>query len=398
MEKVKQWIVSHKLVSIIIASVLVVGITLAIVLPLTLVHNHAFNENWSTDATYHWHACADESCNEIADKEKHTFINKNDETHYWLECSVCGYQQEKIDATVSPEALANALQFKDATGVDYTNWEAVNFDNLSNRVTKKVKFTGNGYYRYNEKKLTSEALEGIYLNFNNDGVKTYAKYERNDLEDRWTKTLGNGNYSNLNTIAEGVIGVKSASSLTFNYNESSNTYSTTEAENEYASCEYILKFANGKLVGARIVTTITIGGNSSIRSDISWVISYGNATIEVPEDSEVITTVPYKTSGNKFLLENVNLVAGETKMFEFEIKADMLGSYDSSDVQVGFVAGEGETLPTLAFAVEDSEGVAINNDSGTNGFGYFEGLSVGKYIIKVTANEDCTGSLSVVFA
>ncbi len=397
MEKFKQWIVSHKLVSIIIASVLVVGITLAIVLPLTLVHKHAFNENWSTDATYHWHVCADESCNEIADKEKHTFVNKNDATYYWLECSVCGYQQEKINATVSSEALANALQFKDATGVDYTNWEAANFDNLSNKVTKKIKLTANGFYRYIEEKLASEPLEGMYLN---NGVLTYAKYERNDLEDRWTKTLGNGYYDNseLAAIATRLVGVKSVSTSTFSYNESNNTYSTTKAVNDNINDEYILKFANGKLVGVRTLRTRTIGENSSITSDISWTISYGNTTIEEPEDSEVITTVPYKTSGNKFLLENVNLVAGETKMFVFEVKADMLGSYDTSDVQVDVVAGEGETLPTLTIAIEDSEGVAITNDSATNGSGYFEGLSAGKYIVKITANEDCTGSLSIVFA
>lgn len=396
MEKFKQWIVSHKLVSIIIASVLVVGITLAIVLPLTLVHKHAFNENWSTDATYHWHVCADESCSEIADKGKHTFINKNDATYYWLECSVCGYQQEKINATVSSEALANALQFKDATGVDYTNWEAANFDNLSNKVTTKVKFTGDRYYRYVEG--TSAALEGMYLNFNNNGVLTHAKYERNDLEDKWTKTLGYANYSDLDTLAKGLVGVTSLSTLTFSYNGSNNTYSTTKAVDGNTNDEYILKFANGKLVGVRTLRTRTIGENSLIISDISWTISYGNTTIEEPEDSEVITTVPYKTSGNKFLLENVNLVAGETKMFVFEVKADMLGSSASGDVQVDVVAGEGETLPTLTIAIEDSEGVAITNDSATNGSGYFEGLSAGKYIVKITANEDCTGSLSIVFA
>lgn len=52
MEKFKNWIISHKLVSIIIASVLVVGVTLAIVLPLTLNKcNHEYD-----------HAC-DTTCN-----------------------------------------------------------------------------------------------------------------------------------------------------------------------------------------------------------------------------------------------------------------------------------------------------------------------------------------------
>lgn len=74
MEKIKQWIISHKLVSIIIASALVVCITLAIVLPLTLVKKHNFSETWTVDATHHWHLCTDEGCEKTKGKETHTFF------------------------------------------------------------------------------------------------------------------------------------------------------------------------------------------------------------------------------------------------------------------------------------------------------------------------------------
>lgn len=83
MEKFKQWIISHKVVSIAVASVLVVGITLAIVLPLTLLNKHTFSESWTVNSAYHWHACTDEGCNETKDKAEHDFDSER-------KCKVCG--------------------------------------------------------------------------------------------------------------------------------------------------------------------------------------------------------------------------------------------------------------------------------------------------------------------
>lgn len=103
MEKIKQWIVSHKLWSIVIASALVVCITLAIVLPITLSHKHSYSEDWSTDATYHWHACEGKKCDEIKDKAEHTYGNWSVKTAAGQgvdivkerTCEVCGCKQEQ---------------------------------------------------------------------------------------------------------------------------------------------------------------------------------------------------------------------------------------------------------------------------------------------------------------
>lgn len=45
--------------------------------------DHIYSDEWTTDATHHWHECADVNCTEIADKAEHTFENDV--------CSVCGY-------------------------------------------------------------------------------------------------------------------------------------------------------------------------------------------------------------------------------------------------------------------------------------------------------------------
>ena len=103
MEKIKQWIVSNKVWSIVIASVLVVAITLAIALPLALAHRHTYSEDWSHDASYHWHDCTGEKCDEYSEKSEHTYGEWTVTTPagYGVDivqvrtCSVCGYNQSK---------------------------------------------------------------------------------------------------------------------------------------------------------------------------------------------------------------------------------------------------------------------------------------------------------------
>ncbi len=101
MGKIKQWIVSNKVWSIVIASVLVVAIALAIALPLALSHRHTWT--WSHDTVYHWHACTGKKCDEITDKAEHTYGEWTVSTPagYGVDivkehsCTVCGYKQEQ---------------------------------------------------------------------------------------------------------------------------------------------------------------------------------------------------------------------------------------------------------------------------------------------------------------
>lgn len=66
-------------------------------------HAHEYDEKWTTDATNHWHVCADENCKEVSDKAAHTFgewtvktpadygVNRVEKRS----CSVCGYEDSK---------------------------------------------------------------------------------------------------------------------------------------------------------------------------------------------------------------------------------------------------------------------------------------------------------------
>ena len=51
-------------------------------------HVHAPADQWSSDDTYHWHAC--EGCTQQLDKDVHVFADEHDKSGHWQECTVCG--------------------------------------------------------------------------------------------------------------------------------------------------------------------------------------------------------------------------------------------------------------------------------------------------------------------
>ena len=83
--KISTWILAHKIIAIVVASVLVVGTTCAIVLPIAL-HEHSYATEWSSDAENHWHDATCKHEEEKSDLDAHTYTNACDTT-----CGVCEY-------------------------------------------------------------------------------------------------------------------------------------------------------------------------------------------------------------------------------------------------------------------------------------------------------------------
>lgn len=69
----KNWILTHKLLTVILACVIGVGAACAVAIPIALRHKHEFSAEWTTDENYHWHKCKDEKCKEVSDKAAHVF-------------------------------------------------------------------------------------------------------------------------------------------------------------------------------------------------------------------------------------------------------------------------------------------------------------------------------------
>ena len=99
--KIWTWILAHKIIAIVVASVLVVGTTCAIVLPIAL-HEHSYATEWSSDADNHWHDATCKHKEEKIDLAAHTYTNACDTT-----CDVCGYAR-----TVGAHVYDNACDNK----------------------------------------------------------------------------------------------------------------------------------------------------------------------------------------------------------------------------------------------------------------------------------------------
>ena len=82
--KIWTWILANKVIAIAAASVLVVGTTCAIVLPIAL-HDHSYAEEWSSDAESHWHDATCKHEEEKSDAAAHAYTNACD-----ADCDVCG--------------------------------------------------------------------------------------------------------------------------------------------------------------------------------------------------------------------------------------------------------------------------------------------------------------------
>ena len=127
----KSWILSHKMLAIILACVLGAGVICAVVLPITLAHKHEFSAEWTTDENYHWHKCKDEKCNEVSDKASHVFDEEivsemyfaSDATYtaaakYYKSC-ICGVKGTETFSHGSPlSAKANTIAFADGLTLD----------------------------------------------------------------------------------------------------------------------------------------------------------------------------------------------------------------------------------------------------------------------------------------
>ena len=106
------------ILSLAIMAMLIVGLTLT-----GCGKSHKYNENWSSDAENHWHACEDKNCDKKKDVATHTFNEgvitvepgigtKGVKTYT---CSVCNYQKTEEIPAIDHTHVAGSTWEKDAT-------------------------------------------------------------------------------------------------------------------------------------------------------------------------------------------------------------------------------------------------------------------------------------------
>ena len=120
-------------------------------------HKHTAVTEWSSDATYHWHVCEDEKCQEQLDKAEHTwdagvitkeatFLKDGEKTYT---CSVC--KRTKTEAVAYNYVDLNYVEKEDTQ--TYTKFTVTEAGTYYFRYEVKNCGFGNGYYWINMNKV-----------------------------------------------------------------------------------------------------------------------------------------------------------------------------------------------------------------------------------------------------
>lgn len=161
----KNWILTHKLLTVILACVIGAGAVCAVVLPITLRHEHKFSAEWTTDENYHWHECVGKKCKKVSDKAAHVFDKEKasetylasaatytDAARYYKSC-ICGVKgTETFSHGSSLSAKENVVGLKDGVTLGKT------YDGEAYTLSEEqISRNGNGAITFTYKLKDSEA-------------------------------------------------------------------------------------------------------------------------------------------------------------------------------------------------------------------------------------------------
>ena len=161
----KNWILTHKLLTVILACVIGAGAVCAVVLPITLKHEHKFSAEWTTDENYHWHECIGKKCKKVSDKAAHVFDKEEasetylasaatytDAARYYKSC-ICGVKgTETFSHGSSLSAKENVVGLKDGVTLGKT------YDGEAYTLSEEqISRNGNGAITFTYKLKDSEA-------------------------------------------------------------------------------------------------------------------------------------------------------------------------------------------------------------------------------------------------
>lgn len=266
---------------------LLLAICLVIPTMFTLVacgHKHTYGNDWSKDATYHWHVCTGKDCNET-EKAKHTYVTKHNDTQYWQECSVCGYAQEKVTGTVNEDEWKSALNFENVTNFNYRLIGDISIIDIKANATSAIKTN----HRVSTNKLVTKEIYAVEGTDDNQAIYTYKYNPKNESDlskDLWTKTKSSKPVAELFSLVNPKSGFSSmlGTKNSFEYNAETGIYESTDTVTySGVTANMKLKFANTKLVWYEYI--IATGSNEGSTGYCD--ISYDETEVELPTMTSV---------------------------------------------------------------------------------------------------------------
>ncbi len=130
-------------------------------------HTHAYESEWSHDATYHWHACEVEGCNKTSQKAKHSFVDDV--------CSVCSFERDN-SVPVPAKEWEDYFVFDNVTATRTIVQNTIGASHIEYTTVETMKQAGNEWLleRHSENPLGGgETVDVAYW----DGTQLYAEVE-----------------------------------------------------------------------------------------------------------------------------------------------------------------------------------------------------------------------------
>ena len=262
-------------------------------------HTHSFGEVWSKDNAYHWIACDDAECSEVADKTPHKWDNGT----VTLEATKTSKGLKNFTCKVCAHTKTQSFDYQPSTIVSDQEWEEAFYLGENYKIYCEQTFSESGIKKWTDKRA-GELLESIFESIPTIGeretVYNYAKIEGTQIL-KYTPSYNDSRefegykiYTSekeldeeLSEIVAIYIPVSLRDYEDYTYNEANETYECADGEVEGGSVTNIrLKFEDGKLISFRF--TMEIGSETAT---VSGTVTYGNAEVTLPSDEEIIEIV-----------------------------------------------------------------------------------------------------------
>ena len=298
-------------------------------------HKHTAVTEWSSDATYHWHVCEDEKCQEQLDKAEHTwdagvitkeatFLEDGEKTYT---CSVC--KRTKTEAVAYNYVDLNYVEKEDTQ--TYTKFTVTEAGTYYFRYEVKNCGFGNGYYWINMNKVGG-------------GLKQKdTTHEQAKIYDANKKLIKTG----MDTRAAGQFGAVETSSDT-----------------------------------PEIVRELMENGVKYLEMPF---VTPGEYEMVVTHYQKTIATLEYSESEGTFSKTNVALWNNSYNYFKLTLTDEILAGSSGSDLQLGAYPAKGLTWQFL-----DANGNPVEKQEGDSDT-YYSAPAAGTYYIVIYTATKQTG-------
>lgn len=243
-------------------------LTLCMILSLSVMlfscgHDCVFSEDWTKDATHHWHACTHEGCTEAIDKAEHVWDDGQITTKATQEAAGV----KTFSCTTCAQTKTEAVEF---TGLSEEDWNIALSEFMFENVTyEETAITSHGIESGEMKyKLTKDL---VWIKNRVVGSPTTTRLTSKDQIEAFRRAL-------VDSIRD------IATYEKYQYDAATKTYKATEsiylAALKTSTKDVTLTFANGKLAEIKYTVKIYAQNGSYTVTSTAKIWDYGTTVVD----------------------------------------------------------------------------------------------------------------------